>query len=148
MCPRDVRFSALKMSLAGIGALASVLAACSAPLPDRPTDASETPAVSFDSPGVRRPGHGVVNPRVIRDVRPQYTPEAMRQQIAGQVELEALVGTDGLVDEVRVTKSLDAEFGLDREAVKAAKEWRFAPATVEGAPVPIVVTLVLTFTTR
>jgi TonB family protein len=85
---------------------------------------------------------------VIRDVRPQYTPEAMRQQIAGQVELEALVGTDGLVDEVRVTKSLDAELGLDREAVKAAKEWRFAPATVEGAPVPIVVTLVLTFTTR
>jgi TonB family protein len=103
-------------------------------------------ASGLDSPDLRRSGPGVSNPRVLRDVRPGYTPAAMRAKIQGHVELEALVGVDGLVTDVRVTKSLDKEFGLDEAAVTAARAWRFEPALLDGKPVPKTVTLVLSFT--
>jgi periplasmic protein TonB len=97
--------------------------------------------------GIARPGSGVNNPRILREQRPGYTSEAMRAKIQGNVELEVVVLADGSVGDVRVTKSLDRVYGLDQEAIKAAKRWQFVPATDRsGQPVPIVVTLVLTFT--
>jgi protein TonB len=97
--------------------------------------------------GVARPGAGINNPRVLREQRPGYTSEAMRAKIQGNVELEVVVLADGSVGDVRVTKSLDKAYGLDQEAVKAAKLWRFVPATDRtGKPVPILVTIVLSFT--
>jgi TonB family protein len=55
---------------------------------------------------------------------------------------------DGTVGDVRVTKSLDPIFGLDQEAIKAARGWRFAPGTRQGQPVPVLVTIELSFTLR
>jgi protein TonB len=66
-------------------------------------------------------------PRVIREVKPQYTAEAMRAKVQGTVLLECVVLADGSVGNVEVVKSLDGTFGLDQEAVKAAKQWRFQP---------------------
>jgi TonB family protein len=88
---------------------------------------------------------GVLPPRVLRDVKPQYTAEAMRQKIEGSVMLSCVVGTDGTVGDVRVLKSLDGVFGLDDEAVKAARQWRFTPGTKEGVPVPVLITIQLSF---
>ena len=56
-----------------------------------------------------------------------------------------LVNPDGEVTEVMLLRSLDRQSGLDREAVAAAKQWRFTPTTLRGQPVQIVVTLELTF---
>jgi protein TonB len=47
-----------------------------------------------------------------------------------------------------VTRSLDAEYGLDQEAIAAAKKWKFKPGTRQGKPVPVLVTIELTFTLR
>jgi len=55
---------------------------------------------------------------------------------------------DGSVSEVQITKSLDSTFGLDQEAIKAAKQWRFKPGMRQGEPVPVRVTIELTFTLR
>jgi TonB family protein len=98
--------------------------------------------------GVYRPGSGVINPRVLREVKPQYTAEAMRAKVQGTVLLECVVLPDGTVGRVDVVKSLDPTFGLDQEAVKAAKQWRFAPGTRLGEPVAVLVTIELTFTLR
>lgn len=78
-------------------------------------------------------------------MRPRYTGDAMRAKIQGDVELEAVVLPGGTVGDVRVVKSLDARFGLDREAIRAAKLWTFGPATLNGGPVPAVVGIVLSF---
>jgi protein TonB len=98
--------------------------------------------------GAYRPGNGVENPTRIREVKPAYTPEAMRAKIQGTVELEALVAADGKVAEVRVTRSLDRVFGLDEQARKAVFATPFLPCKKEGKPVPCLVTFELNFTLR
>jgi len=97
-------------------------------------------------PGVFRAGPGVTIPRVLKEAKPQYTAEAMRAKIQGSVVLECVVQTDGTVGDVRVIRSLDTTYGLDQEAIKAAKQWRFAPGTRNGEPVPVMVSIELTFT--
>lgn len=98
--------------------------------------------------GVYRPGNGVELPRVIQEIRPQYTADAMRAKVQGTVWVECVVLPDGSVGEASVTKSLDSVFGLDQEALKAAKRWRFIPGRRLGQPVSVLVTIELTFTLR
>jgi len=98
--------------------------------------------------GAYRPGNGVVSPRVLKEVRPSYTAEAMRARVQGVVLVECVVLPDGTVGRVEVVKSLDSAFGLDQEAVKAAKQWRFVPGTRFGEPVPVLVTIELAFSVR
>jgi TonB family protein len=98
--------------------------------------------------GTYRPGNGVTTPRVLREVKPQYTSDAMRAKVQGTVLLECVVRPDGSVGDVQILRSLDGVFGLDQEAIKAAKQWRFAPGTRLGEPVPVVISIELTFTLR
>ena len=98
--------------------------------------------------GIYRPGSGVINPRILREVKPQYTADAMRAKVQGTVLLECVVLADGTVGRIDVVKSLDPTFGLDLEAVKAARQWRFQPGTRFGEPVNVLVTIELTFTLR
>lgn len=98
--------------------------------------------------GYYRPGNGIDLPRVVREVRPNYTADAMRAKVQGTVLIEAVVMPDGTVGQVQVVRSLDTVFGLDQEAIKAAKQWRFAPGTRMGQPVAVLVTIELTFTLR
>lgn len=98
--------------------------------------------------GAYRIGNGVSSPTVIREVKPQYTAEAMRAKVQGTVWLNCVVMPDGTVGNVEIVRSLDSSFGLDQEAVKAAKQWRFRPGVRQGEPVPVLVTIELTFTLR
>ena len=98
--------------------------------------------------GVYRSGWGIVNPRLLREVKPQYTSEALDEKITGTVHLELVVLPDGTVGDVRITRSLDPDFGLGEEAIKAARQWLFEPGTRFGEPVAILVNLALDFNLR
>jgi TonB family protein len=98
--------------------------------------------------GAYRPGNNVMMPRVLLEVKPSYTAEAMRAKIQGVVMVEAVVMPDGGVGQVQVVRSLDPTFGLDQEAIKAVRKWRFAPGTRFGQAVPVIVEIELTFTLR
>jgi protein TonB len=74
--------------------------------------------------------------------------DAMRAKIQGSVLIEVLVHPDGGVSDVHVVRSLDPTFGLDQQAVAAARKWRFAPGTRAGEPVPVRMTIELVFTLR
>jgi TonB family protein len=102
-------------------------------------------AASQDATGVYAPGQGVVAPRVLKDVPPQYTPEAMKARIQGAVLMEVVVLKDGTVGDVEVTQSLDTVHGLDDQAVKAVKQWVFDPGKKDGEPVPVRVNVEVTF---
>ena len=97
---------------------------------------------------VHRPGNGVSLPVVVKEVKPAYTAAAMQEKIQGSVWLTCVVGVDGLVSDVKITKSLDTEFGLDDEAMAAASQWIFKPGQKDGKTVPVLITIELTFTLK
>jgi TonB family protein len=98
--------------------------------------------------GVYQPGNGVTLPRILREVKPAYTSDAMRAKVQGTVLLQCVVRPDGSVTDIQILRSLDSVFGLDQEAIKAARQWRFAAGTRMGQPVPVQITIELTFTLR
>ena len=88
----------------------------------------------------------LVQPIVVSQRIPVYASDAMRAKIQGVVQLEAVVDENGTVRDVRVTRSLDKLYGLDQEAMKAARLWLFRPARDrDNRPVPIIITLELEF---
>ena len=60
--------------------------------------------------------------------------------------MTVVVLSDGTVGEVTVLRSLDTTFGLDGQAVLAAKQWVFNPGMKDGLPVAVRVTIEMTFT--
>jgi TonB family protein len=106
----------------------------------RPTGAG-TP---FD-PGVMGTTSGWSDPQLLRNVQPMYTPAAMRAGLMGDVLLDVVILPDGTVTGERVRQSLDTSTGLDDEALKAVRFWRFRPATLNGQPVSVSVVIVMTF---
>jgi protein TonB len=109
---------------------------------------SAATAASQDSAGVYTPGQGVMAPRIVKEVKPQYTAEARVARIQGTVRLEIVVLKDGTVGDVKVTQSLDTVHGLDEQAVKAIKQWEFEPGKKDGKPVPVRVDVEMTFTLK
>jgi len=110
--------------------------------------------------GVYQPGNGISDPQLIHEVKPNYTGDAMRAKLQGVVEMDAVVNADGTVDpgSLKITRSLDSTFGLDEEAKKAVRQWRFRPAmctrpdgcngVARGQTVKVLVSVELTFTLR
>lgn len=81
--------------------------------------APATPTASAASAGSLRP---------ISTPAPRYPPEALRAGTAGEVLVEFTVGTDGSVTSARVVRATPARV-FDREAVAAAKRWKFQPVS-------------------
>lgn len=98
-----------------------------------------------DAPTVYTPGNGVSLPAVTRQVKAEYTTEAMQNRIEGSVGLDVVVQSDGTVGDVRVKRSLDTVYGLDRQAVKAMKQWEFRPGKKDGKPVAVRVEVEMNF---
>ncbi len=96
--------------------------------------------------GPYRPGSGITPPGLLREIRPDYTEEARRRGIEGDVVLEIVVRADGSVGSVKVLQSLGG--GLDQRATDAVRQWRFSPARRYGTPVDVVVEVAVEFKLR
>lgn len=96
--------------------------------------------------GPYRPGSGVEPPRLLREVRADYSDEARRANITGEVVLEIVVRSNGTVGDVKVLRGLP--MGLSDRAIDAVKQWRFAPARMKGTPVDVVVEVGVEFKLR
>ena len=91
---------------------------------------------------------GVTLPVPVRQVKAGYTAAAMDARVEGTVLMDAVVLADGKVGDVKVTQSLDTEYGLDTQAVEAIKQWLFKPGTKDGKPVAVRVAIEMTFTLK
>lgn len=96
--------------------------------------------------GPYRPGSGVEPPRLLKEVRAQYSDNARRANLEGEVELEIVIRRDGTVGDVKVLKGLG--MGLNEQAIQAVRQWRFAPARMKGAPVDVIVEVAVEFRLR
>ena len=96
--------------------------------------------------GPYRPGSGIAPPRLLREVKADYTEDARQRSISGDVVLEIVVRRDGSVGDIRILKGLAG--GLNDRAVQAVRQWRFSPATRHGAPVDVIVEVAVEFKLR
>jgi protein TonB len=96
--------------------------------------------------GPYRAGAGIEPPRLLREVKANYTDEARRQGIQGDVTLEIVVRRDGTVGSVSVVRGLGS--GLDRMAIDAVRQWRFDPARRHGVPVDVIAQVSVQFKLR
>jgi TonB family protein len=74
---------------------------------------------------------------------PQYTDEARLVKVQGPVLLSIRITREGTVADVRVLKPLG--YGLDDEAVRTAKIWRFRPAARDSEPREVKASLEINF---
>jgi TonB family protein len=91
---------------------------------------------------------GVTAPKLVKETKPGYTPEALHARIEGFVRLEAVVLPSGKVGNVKITQSLDKEYGLDDRAVAAVKQWQFEPGRKDGKAVPVRIEIEMSFTLK
>ena len=96
--------------------------------------------------GPYRPGSGIDPPRLVREVKADYTEEARRRGLQGDVVLEIVIRRDGSVGDVTILDGLGS--GLDQRAVAAVRQWRFDPARRRGTPVDVIVEVAVEFTLR
>jgi protein TonB len=85
----------------------------------------------------------VAEANLIRDVAPQYPPEAGRARVEGTVVLMAVIGQDGTVKDVRVESGLPI---LAQAAIDAVKQWRYKPYLIDGEPVEVDSRITINFT--
>ena len=104
--------------------------------------AGQSPA-SEQYPGVYRVGGDVSAPKVTYGPDPQYSEKARKAHYEGAVVLWLVVDADGLPQQIKVQRSLG--MGLDEEAIKAVKQWRFQPAKKDGKPVPVMINVEVNF---
>lgn len=86
--------------------------------------------------GVYRYGEsGLTLPVAIFKPEPEYSDDARRAHLTGEVLVRIVVDETGRPRDCRVLRSLG--LGLDEEALKAVQRWRFKPGTKNGKPVPV-----------
>jgi TonB family protein len=96
--------------------------------------------------GPYRPGSGIQPPRLLHEVKADYTEEARQKNIGGEVVMEIVVRRDGSVGDVRVLQGLPA--GLNDRAIQAVRQWKFTPAQRLGTPVDVLVEVAVEFKLR
>lgn len=93
--------------------------------------------------GLYAVGNGVSMPRAIYDPEPEFSDEARRVKLQGEVILLGTIGVDGLPRNLTVVQSLG--MGLDEKALEAVKTWRFDPAKLNGRPVAVQMNIIVNF---
>ncbi len=93
--------------------------------------------------GPRRIGGGVSAPQVIFQVEPEFSEEARKAKVAGNVLVNLWVGTDGKPSHVRVIRGVG--MGLDEKAIEAVKQYKFRPAMENGKPVLVELNIEVNF---
>lgn len=89
-------------------------------------------------------GSGVKSPQPILQPRPDYTETARKARTEGTVLLQAIIRSDGTVDNFNVLRGLGD--GLDESAIRTiGAKWRFKPGTLNGKPVDVMINIEVSF---
>lgn len=96
--------------------------------------------------GPYRPGSGITPPQLLREIKADYTEEARRRSVEGEVVLEIVVRRDGSVGDIKLLDGLSG--GLNERAIAAVRQWRFSPAKRLGQPVDVIVEVAVEFKLR
>jgi TonB family protein len=109
---------------------------------------SHAPAQPSDTqgtyPGLEKIRPGVVNPpRPVNVVEAKFSDDARRFRMQGVCLISMVVDTNGEPKNIRIIRSLEPS--LDLRALEAVAQYRFKPATKDGQPVPVAITVEVNF---
>jgi TonB family protein len=102
-------------------------------------------ASPVSEPAPIRVGGNIPPPQKTRDVKPVYPSNALEDHVQGVVVIEATIGVNGRVRDAVVRRSIPL---LDAAALDAVRQWEFAPTLINGAAVPVVMTVSVSFATQ
>lgn len=86
---------------------------------------------------------GDTPPKPLNVVVAEFTPEARKKKIQGVVLVSVLVTEEGTPIDPKVEKSLDP--GLDEKAIESALQYTFQPATHDGVPIAVRISIEVNF---
>lgn len=107
-------------------------------------------ADAFASAAARRAGPAAPLPvggdvkqaQLLKAVPPVYPPLAKAQHVSGSVRIDALIDTSG---NVAAAKIISGPTLLHRAALDAVKQWKYAPAMLDGEPTAAHLTVTVDF---
>ena len=111
----------------------------SAPLPPPPPPPPPVPA---ELQNAIRVGGNVPQPQKTRHVNPAFPPIAQSARVQGVVIVEAILDREGKVGYSKILRSIPL---LDQAALDAVNQWEFTPTLLNGAPVPVIMTVTVNF---
>ena len=89
---------------------------------------------------------GVSLPESVTKSKPVYPEEARSKRIAGKIIVNAIVCSDGHVEDVAILSGVPWGEGLlEAEAQRTVKTWTYRPALKEGRPVAVYMTVAVDF---
>jgi protein TonB len=89
-----------------------------------------------------RVSQGVTSGLLVRKQEPEYPAIARQARVQGQVVLEAIIAKDGTVQNLRVVSGHPL---LVNAALDAVRQWRYRPYLLNGVPVEVETTVLVTF---
>lgn len=92
-----------------------------------------------------RVGGEIKTPTLLKKVDPIYPAIAQSARVQGVVILEAVIGPDGRVREAKVIRSIPL---LGAAAIDAVRQWEYVPTLLNDVPVPVIMTVTVSFTLK
>ncbi|MEO8127027.1 MAG: energy transducer TonB [Bryobacteraceae bacterium] len=89
------------------------------------------------------PNGPTTGPVPIYNPDPEFSEEARKAKLQGQVILEVVVDTDGRARLIRIRSGLG--LGLDEKAIQAVETWRFKPGRRNGRAIAVPATIYINF---
>lgn len=89
-----------------------------------------------------RVGGEIKEPKKVRHVNPIYPELAVAAHVHGNVVLECLVSPHGAVTDVKLVRGIPL---LNASAMDAVRQWTYTPTLKDGVPVPVLLTVTVTF---
>jgi TonB family protein len=102
------------------------------PAPSLPQEFSEPVSLSEDA----------ARALLVHSVDPAYPPEAVAQKLHGSVVLQATIGRNGSVEDLKIVRG---QFLLCKSAIAAVKQWRFQPYVMSGHAAQTQTTITINF---
>jgi protein TonB len=89
-----------------------------------------------------RVGGIVISAKLIYQPKPEYPELARLARTEGAVEIEAVIGKDGTIEEL---KALRGHPLLVKAALEAVRQWRYQPTLLNGEPVEVLTEITVNF---
>ena len=138
----DMKYAALSRQLSELRREIAMLRGMFAPISGTRVI---TPSFASCPPGPTAPvrvGGGIKQPTRLVYVDAAYPPIAQSARVQGIVIVEATIGCDGSVADAKILRGQPL---LNESAIEAVKKWRYTPTLLNGVPVPVIMTVTVTF---